>query len=705
MSPLRKNGRLSALTGLDTFDDDDGPDPSGVQPSPSSSQAEEEVEEYLLHGDPRMPRPSDIPNELSSEPRSFFNARVAKARKDVDLALIADIQGSYQRGTYEALPDLHPLVDKPPHAVMGPYDGNAHPGSLIRAFSNLEHIDTHLGYAIREFNSSIGIPARTWRSLLAHNVPCKCCLCVFSIDRYNSYVVQGKCSMALPMAEVPIHDGAHPLLPARTFPGGYQVPATIDFLDTPTGVAFKQGVQISCLCSRILGLPYGCEFTLASDASKDERAYAYCHFSPPRCGFFLDLLRIYYGATLEMEYPVPLRSHAPYQQDLFRGYLAAPWDLHDDKRVFRPRFFKGYVGDIVEPHFLVENGTILRKLHQINLEDGQLGPKHAPPSPPLHVSRGSQTDPVAPIIPFDTYVSDLEKKAIISWGNAQGVSKTTFSAVIKKCVVCKEYLWARFINEHMKGCGRPDGEHRCAPLGLPLPRYLVAMDVWAKTRRCEAAHPASLPPSSPPIISTKDILYTPIQLLRATRQKRVGARARIVPLTVTTLTSASRASRPCPQQRLLPFSPQPQSCGAPAPTIFVPIEYRLPRKIGMSMYATTSMVPKRPISQSPQTYPTSPVEETSPSAAGGYDIDNPGAPTSGKNDNDEGPLKKKKAPKKVVPTEQYVYITCGRTDSPKWRKGPRGPKTLCNACGLRWAKQTKVQKLTEEAAAATQHSS
>lgn len=34
-------------------------------------------------------------------------------------------------------------------------------------------------------------------------------------------------------------------------------------------------------------------------------------------------------------------------------------------------------------------------------------------------------------------------------------------------------------------------------------------------------------------------------------------------------------------------------------------------------------------------------------------------------------------------------MTCGRTDSPEWRKGPRGPKTLCNACGLRWAKRSK----------------
>ncbi|EPQ57940.1 hypothetical protein GLOTRDRAFT_71884 [Gloeophyllum trabeum ATCC 11539] len=39
--------------------------------------------------------------------------------------------------------------------------------------------------------------------------------------------------------------------------------------------------------------------------------------------------------------------------------------------------------------------------------------------------------------------------------------------------------------------------------------------------------------------------------------------------------------------------------------------------------------------------------------------------------------------------DQHVCVTCGRTDSPEWRKGPQGPKTLCNACGLRWAKQQR----------------
>lgn len=33
---------------------------------------------------------------------------------------------------------------------------------------------------------------------------------------------------------------------------------------------------------------------------------------------------------------------------------------------------------------------------------------------------------------------------------------------------------------------------------------------------------------------------------------------------------------------------------------------------------------------------------------------------------------------------------CGRTDSPEWRVGPSGQRSLCNACGLRWAKATRT---------------
>ncbi|KAJ5380154.1 uncharacterized protein N7496_002582 [Penicillium cataractarum] len=41
---------------------------------------------------------------------------------------------------------------------------------------------------------------------------------------------------------------------------------------------------------------------------------------------------------------------------------------------------------------------------------------------------------------------------------------------------------------------------------------------------------------------------------------------------------------------------------------------------------------------------------------------------------------------------QHVCSDCGTADSPEWRKGPSGPKTLCNACGLRWSKKEKKRQ-------------
>ncbi|KAI0636646.1 hypothetical protein C8Q77DRAFT_1154565 [Trametes polyzona] len=66
----------------------------------------------------------------------------------------------------------------------------------------------------------------------------------------------------------------------------------------------------------------------------------------------------------------------------------------------------------------------------------------------------------------------------------------------------------------------------------------------------------------------------------------------------------------------------------------------------------------------------------------GFDM---GAGGLGPDVDDDGPRKKAKR----LAAEQHVCVTCGRTDSPEWRKGPMGPKTLCNACGLRWAKKAR----------------
>lgn len=66
--------------------------------------------------------------------------------------------------------------------------------------------------------------------------------------------------------------------------------------------------------------------------------------------------------------------------------------------------------------------------------------------------------------------------------------------------------------------------------------------------------------------------------------------------------------------------------------------------------------------------------------------------------------------KKLKPVDEYVCTDCGTLDSPEWRKGPQGAKTLCNACGcefvafgnhkyltdvlflVRWAKKEKKRQ-------------
>jgi PAS domain S-box-containing protein len=40
--------------------------------------------------------------------------------------------------------------------------------------------------------------------------------------------------------------------------------------------------------------------------------------------------------------------------------------------------------------------------------------------------------------------------------------------------------------------------------------------------------------------------------------------------------------------------------------------------------------------------------------------------------------------KKLKIADEYVCTDCGTLDSPEWRKGPNGPKTLCNACGCKY---------------------
>ncbi|KAI9286812.1 hypothetical protein BC943DRAFT_275597 [Umbelopsis sp. AD052] len=51
-------------------------------------------------------------------------------------------------------------------------------------------------------------------------------------------------------------------------------------------------------------------------------------------------------------------------------------------------------------------------------------------------------------------------------------------------------------------------------------------------------------------------------------------------------------------------------------------------------------------------------------------------------DNDTKSKQRKKKKPRIV-EDEYVCHECGCVESPEWRRGPNGPKTLCNACGLR----------------------
>lgn len=77
--------------------------------------------------------------------------------------------------------------------VLQPYDERCFPGCLSRTFNNLDYISTAIGRAIRELNSTLGVPRKTIRILDKNTVTCECCKCTFSIDGYNAHIVDGYC--------------------------------------------------------------------------------------------------------------------------------------------------------------------------------------------------------------------------------------------------------------------------------------------------------------------------------------------------------------------------------------------------------------------------------------------------------------------------------------------------------------------------------
>ncbi|KAJ7719406.1 hypothetical protein B0H16DRAFT_1474986 [Mycena metata] len=224
---------LASLHRFDDDNDEENPCQSRTSQISPSSTSKEDVEEYLLHGDPRMPSPRDLAAVFGLGPlKPSFCDRVALARKTVgtppcplytllnltvthffaDLSLINNRTTAHQAGTNDMQPELHLLAAKPPHAIMALYDEkNMSAGSLSRVFSNLEHLDTHLGRAMRKFNS-----------------PIDCVITTFLANIANA----SSASKATILISLRIG------VPQRR--RWIKVSITVDFLYTPTGVAFAE---------------------------------------------------------------------------------------------------------------------------------------------------------------------------------------------------------------------------------------------------------------------------------------------------------------------------------------------------------------------------------------------------------------------------------------------------------------------------------
>merc|ERR1719282_523922 len=40
--------------------------------------------------------------------------------------------------------------------------------------------------------------------------------------------------------------------------------------------------------------------------------------------------------------------------------------------------------------------------------------------------------------------------------------------------------------------------------------------------------------------------------------------------------------------------------------------------------------------------------------------------------------------KRAIQKKKHICTRCGTSVSPRWRKGPAGRKSMCNACGIRY---------------------
>ncbi|KAK7019274.1 hypothetical protein R3P38DRAFT_3199457 [Favolaschia claudopus] len=223
-------------------------------------------------------------------------------------------------------------------------------------------------------------------------------------------------------------------------------------------------IYIPCLCAQLEDRPLGAEFITFLDAG-DHRCYLYCHYDPPRCGFFLDLHKIYRETTYEYEYPSPLLSSIPYQKSL-GNYFWSP-AVPDRGEMFKPVLVPGFLGEIWEAGFDRDQRMRRRLCYDFSLAFGQLGPKHIAPvaalPPPLTRNRATQTYDNFLFEDPSLLVTDREKAAFTCLSKEEGLTTKELNALLKRCNVCECWFLARVLRTHTTQCGRMDSDSDSDP--------------------------------------------------------------------------------------------------------------------------------------------------------------------------------------------------------------------------------------------------
>jgi len=119
-------------------------------------------------------------------------------------------------------------------------------------------------------------------------------------------------------------------------------------------------------------------------------------------------------------------------------------------------------------------------------------------------------------------------------------------------------------------------------------------------------------------------------------------------------------------QTLYPMNPPPIHYPQP-PNCISNVGQKRPRFSVAPLMETPSQAPSTPFSY--------------------FEINRPESQTK----EQEFPPPAKRKRRKAITTDRVCKI-CGDTQTPEWRKGPQGSHTLCNACGLNYAKKVKQER-------------